>query len=105
VWSKAGRSVEGLRAVGDILTTISANCVINLHATLLFACLFLWVIICAVITVFFLWVFLVYVYCHFSVNLCITDVFVCLRFIYNASARVMCVYTLIACSSKKNYVA
>jgi hypothetical protein len=28
------------------------------------------------------------------------DVFVCLRFIYNASARVLCVYILIACSSK-----
>ena len=25
---------------------------------------------------------------------------VCLRFIYNASARVLCVYILIACSSK-----
>jgi hypothetical protein len=52
VWSKAGRFVEGLHAVGDILTKISANCVINLHAALLFTCLFLWVIICVVITVF-----------------------------------------------------
>jgi hypothetical protein len=52
VWSKAGRFVEGLHTVGDILTKISANCVINLHAALLFTCLFLWVIICVVITVF-----------------------------------------------------
>jgi hypothetical protein len=52
VWSKAGRFVEGLHAVSDILTNISANCVINLHAALLFTCLFLWVIICAIITVF-----------------------------------------------------
>ena len=49
--SKAERFVEGLHAVGDILTKISANCVINLHAALLFTCLFLWVIICVVITV------------------------------------------------------
>jgi hypothetical protein len=52
VWSKAGRFVEGLHAVVDILTKISVNCVINLHAALLFTCIFLWVIICVVITVF-----------------------------------------------------
>jgi hypothetical protein len=52
VWSKSGRFVEGLHIVGDILTMISANCVINLHDPLLFTCLFLWVIICAVITMF-----------------------------------------------------
>jgi hypothetical protein len=61
MWSKAGRFVEFLHIVGDILTKISANCVINLHTTLLFTCLFLWVIICAVIIVFILWVFPVYV--------------------------------------------
>ena len=44
--------MEGLHIVGDILTKISANCVINLHVALLFMFLFLWVIICAVITVF-----------------------------------------------------
>ena len=42
--------MEGLHAVGDILTKISVNCVINLHAALLFMCIFLWVIICAIIT-------------------------------------------------------
>jgi hypothetical protein len=52
VWSKAGRFMEVMHAVGDILTKISANCVINLHDALLFTCLFLWVIICAIITVF-----------------------------------------------------
>jgi hypothetical protein len=41
----------------------------------------------------------VYVYCYF--NLCIYNVFVFLHFIYNASARTLCVYILIACSSKK----
>jgi hypothetical protein len=52
VWSKAGRFVEGLHAVDDILTKISVSCVITLHAALLFMCIFLWVIICAIITVF-----------------------------------------------------
>jgi hypothetical protein len=52
VWSKAGRFVEGLHTFGDILTKISVNCVINLHVALLFMCLFLWVIICVVITAF-----------------------------------------------------
>jgi hypothetical protein len=52
VWSKVGRFVEGLHAVGEIISKISVNCVINLHVALLFTFLFLWVIICAVITVF-----------------------------------------------------
>jgi hypothetical protein len=52
MWFKIGRFLEGLHAFGDILIKISANCVINLHAALLFTCLFLWVIICVVITVF-----------------------------------------------------
>jgi hypothetical protein len=28
MWSKAGRFVEGLHAIGDILTKISVNCVL-----------------------------------------------------------------------------
>jgi hypothetical protein len=44
--------VEVLHAVGDILTKISVNCVINLHVALLFTCVFLWVTICVVISVF-----------------------------------------------------
>jgi hypothetical protein len=51
VWSKAGRFVEGLHAVGDILKKISVNCVIKLHAALLSTCLFYGFIICVVITV------------------------------------------------------
>jgi hypothetical protein len=35
--------MEDLQEVGDILTKISVNYVINLHAALLFRCLFLWV--------------------------------------------------------------
>jgi hypothetical protein len=41
VWSKAGSFMEDLNVVGDIITKISVNCVINLHATLLFLCLVL----------------------------------------------------------------
>jgi hypothetical protein len=66
VWSKDGRFVEGLHAVGDILTKISANFVINLHAALLFTCLFLWVILCSVITVFiFMGICICMVYFYF----------------------------------------
>jgi hypothetical protein len=43
--------VDGLHAVGDILTKISTNCVINLHAALLFTCLFYRFIICVIIIV------------------------------------------------------
>jgi hypothetical protein len=46
--------MEGLHAVGEIITNIRANSVINLHDGLLFTCLFLWVITWAVITVFIL---------------------------------------------------
>jgi hypothetical protein len=41
MWSKAGRFVEGLHTFGDILTKIIVNCVINLHAALLFVFIFM----------------------------------------------------------------
>jgi hypothetical protein len=37
--------MEGLHAVGDIITKISVNFVIKLHVALLFTCVFLWVIL------------------------------------------------------------
>jgi hypothetical protein len=43
--------MEGLHAVGDILTKISVNFVKNLHVALLFMCLFLWSILFAVMNV------------------------------------------------------
>ena len=52
MWSKAGRFVDCMHAIGDILTKISVNCVINLHAALLLMCLFYGFIICVFITVF-----------------------------------------------------
>jgi hypothetical protein len=44
MWSKVRSFVEGMHAIGDILTKISANCVINLYVALLFMCLFLWIV-------------------------------------------------------------
>jgi hypothetical protein len=38
MWSKGGSFVDGLHAIGDIITNISAICVIKLHASLLFMC-------------------------------------------------------------------
>jgi hypothetical protein len=55
--------VDGMHVVGDILTKISTNCVINLHVALLFTCLFYGFIICVGITVWKFWVFPVYVAC------------------------------------------
>jgi hypothetical protein len=51
VWSKAGRFVNGLHTVGDIITKISNICVIKLHASLLFTCHFYVFILCMVIIV------------------------------------------------------
>jgi hypothetical protein len=68
--------MEGLHAVGDILTKISVNCVINFHVALLFMCLFLWVYhmccySCLYVYGYFLYVLHVYVYYYFSKNSCI----------------------------------
>jgi hypothetical protein len=97
VWSKAGRFVEGIHVVGDILTKTSANCVINLHATLLFMCLFLWVYLTCVynhlyIYGFFLYMLHVYIYFYFNVNLCIYRCIFCLCFIYIYIPQELCVY-------------
>jgi hypothetical protein len=74
VWSKDGRFVEGLHEFGDILTKISSNCVINLHAALLFTCLVLWVYPmrgynCLYVYEYCLYILHVYVYYYFSMNL------------------------------------
>jgi hypothetical protein len=84
VWSKAGRFVEGLHAVGDILTKISVNCVINymLHCYL---CVILWVYLMCVYNYlnaygYFLYMLHVYVYCYFSVNSCIYVMYLSITF-------------------------
>jgi hypothetical protein len=87
VWSKAGRFVEVLHIVGDILTKINVNCVINLHVALLFTCLFLWVIICVVYNCLYiygycLYMFHVYVYCYFSMNMCLYRMYLSIYALY-----------------------
>jgi hypothetical protein len=85
--------MEGLHTIGDILTKISVNCVINLHVALLFTCLFLWVLpvyaacIC---------------YCYFSMNPCnyrmyLSVYVLCICFCKSS----VCIYILIACSLEK----
>jgi hypothetical protein len=69
--------MEGMHTVGYILTKISVNCVINLHATLLFTCLFSWVYhmrgyTCLYVYGYFLYMLHVYVYYYFSKNSCIS---------------------------------
>jgi hypothetical protein len=76
VWSKVGRFVDGLHAVGDILTKISVNCVIKLHVALLFTCVFLWVSPMLVYNGLYVYGYFphmlhVFVYFYFSMNSCI----------------------------------
>jgi hypothetical protein len=98
--------MEGMHIVGDILTKISVNCVLNLHDALLFTCLVLWVYPmcaykCLYIYGYFLYMLHVYVYFYFSVNPCIYRCIFMFMFYKYISARVLFVYVLIACSSKK----
>jgi hypothetical protein len=89
--------VEGLHIVGDTLTNISVNYVINLHAALLFTCLILWVYpMCGYnylyIYGYCLYMLHVYVYCYFSMNLCIYKCICLFTFYIYISTRVMCIY-------------
>jgi hypothetical protein len=75
VWSKAGKFVEGLHTVGDIITKISVNYVIKLHVALLFTYLFLWVYYicgykCLYSYGYCMYMLHVCVYYYFSMNLC-----------------------------------
>jgi hypothetical protein len=97
VGSKARRFIEGLNLVGDILTKISANCVINLLAALLFTCLFLWVYLmhgydCLYIYGYFLYMPHVYVYCNFSVNPCIYEMYFFVYILYVKISQEFCVH-------------
>jgi hypothetical protein len=79
--------MEGLHAVGDILTKISVNCVIKLHVALLFTCAFLWVYLmcgynCLYIYGYCLYMLHVYVYCYFSMNLCIYIMYLSVYILY-----------------------
>jgi hypothetical protein len=81
-----------MHAFGDIITKISVNCVMNLHAALSFMCLYLWV--------FYVYVACIRLLLFHCESMHLRNVFVYLCFIYKASTRVLCVYVLIACNSK-----
>jgi hypothetical protein len=79
--------MEGLHAVGDILTKISANCVINLHAALLFTCSVLWVYPmhgynCLYVYGYFLYMLHVYVYYYFNMNSCFYIMYLSVYILY-----------------------
>jgi hypothetical protein len=97
--------VEGLHAVGYILTKISVNYVINLHVALSFTCSILWVIMCMIYNCVYIYGYCphmmhVYVYCYFRMNPCIYKCISMFTFYIYVFARAMCVYILIACNSK-----
>ena len=71
---KDGRFVDSLYAVGDNISKINTNRVINLHVALLFTCLCLQLIICVIIIVCMfmgisLYMLHVFVYYYFSMKL------------------------------------
>jgi hypothetical protein len=87
VWSKAERFVEGLHVVGDIISKINVNYVINLHAALLFTCSILWVYPmrgynCLYDYGYFLHMLHVYGYCYFSLNLCFYIMYLSVYILY-----------------------
>jgi hypothetical protein len=97
--------MEGLHVVGDIISKISANCVINLHVALLFTCSVLWVYpMCGYNSLYvygyLLYMLHVYDYFYFHVNPCIYRCICMFTFYIYVFARALCLYILIACSSK-----
>jgi hypothetical protein len=100
VWSKAGRFVEGLHAVGVILTKTSVNCVINLHDALLFTCYFYGFILCVIIVACMLMGIACICLLLFSVNPCIYIAYLSVPVLYILifHKSYVRVYVLIACS-------
>ena len=101
--------MEGLHAIRDILTKISVNCVINLHALLLFTCLFLWVYpMCGYNSLYiygyFLYMLHVYVYCYFSMNLCIYICICMFNFLYINLPQDLCVCICFNCMQFKKFM-
>jgi hypothetical protein len=97
--------VEGLHVVGDILTQISFNCVINLHVALLFMCFFLWVYpMCGYnylyVYGYFLYMLHVYAYYYFSMNLFFYIMYLSIYILYMKLHKGSVCICLIACSSK-----
>jgi hypothetical protein len=89
--------MEGLDTVGDIISKISINCVINLHTALSFTCLFLWVYPmcvynCLYIYGYFLFMLHVYVYYYFSMNPCIYEMYLYVYILYVNLLQEFCVH-------------
>jgi hypothetical protein len=92
--------VDGLHTVGDILTKINTNCVINLHAALLFKCLFYGLFPmhdynCLYVYGYFPYMLHVCGYCYLSMKSDVYRMYCLLCFIYKASTRVLHVYIYI----------
>jgi hypothetical protein len=87
MWSKAGRFVEGLHTVGDIITKISVNCVINYMFHYYLRVYFYGFIICVVYNCLYIYGYYlimmhVYVYCYFSMNPCIYIMYLSIYILY-----------------------
>ena len=93
MWSKDGRFVEFMHTVVDIITNISANCVINFHVSYYLRVYFYGFILCVVINIFiFMGIVCICLPLFQCESVHLQNVFVYLHFIYKASARVLCVY-------------
>jgi hypothetical protein len=95
--------VEGLHVVGDILTKISVNCVINLHAALLFMCIFLWVYPMRDYNCLYVMgiscIFCMPMFIFISLGIHVFTKCMCLfMFTCKSSTSVLCTYVLIPCS-------
>jgi hypothetical protein len=94
--------MKGLHIVGDILTKISSNCVINLHAALLFTCLFLWVYLMHGYNYLYVYGYLmymlhVYVFSYFSMNSCIYITYLSVYILYIKLPQECCVCICFNC--------
>ena len=92
--------MEGLHTIGDIITKISVNCVINLHAALLFTCYFYGFILCVIIVVCMLMGIACICLLLFSVNPCIYIAYLSVHVLYilRFQKSYVCAYVLIPCS-------
>jgi hypothetical protein len=87
MWSKDGRFVEGLHAVGDIPTNISVNCDKFTFCIIIYVFIFMSFILCVVYNYLYiygycLYMLHVYVYCYFSMNPCIYKMYLSVYILY-----------------------
>jgi len=93
--------VEGLHTVGDILTKISVNCVLNYMLHYYLCVYFYGFFLCVVYTRLYIYGYClsmlhVYVYCYFHMNRCSYIIYLSvLSYIYKVLQEFLCVYVLI----------